>query len=113
MPLTNPVLQGETRYLQEGMSIEAVDQFQLVGAGASVQYTGQGATNFTLKSGTNDFHAALFEYFRNTDLDARTFFASARPQEEQNEFGGTVSGPIRRNKIFFFRSYELVPKAHQ
>ncbi len=106
MPLTNPVLQGETRYLQEGMSIEAVDQFQLVGAGASVQYTGQGATNFTLKSGTNDLHAAVFEYFRNTDLDARTFFSTARPQEEQNEFGVTVGGPIKKNKIFFFGSYD-------
>ena len=105
MPLTNPVLQGETRYLQEGMSLEAVEQFQLVTAGAPVQYTGQGATNFVLKSGTNELHGSVYEYFRNTDLDARTFFSAQRPQEEQNEFGVAIGGPIKKNKIFFYGTY--------
>jgi len=110
IPLTNPVIQGETRYLQEGLSIEAVDQFQLVGASAPVQYTGQGATNFTLKSGTNQLHGAAYEYFRNTDLDARTFFAAARTVEHQNEFGTTIGGPIKKNRIFFFGTYDAFRK---
>ena len=56
--LTNPVLQGETRYIAIGVSVEAIDQFQLESAGMPAMYGGQGATNFVLKSGTNQFHGA-------------------------------------------------------
>ena len=105
IPLSNAVLQGEVRPLQIGMSIEAVDQFQLEGAGASPQFYGQGATNMTLKSGTNQFHGSVYDYFRNTVLDARGYFATVRPPEKRNEFGGSVGGPIKRDKLFFFGSY--------
>ncbi len=67
---------------------------------------GQGAENYAIKSGTNKFHGSLFEYFRNTKLDTRSFFASKRPKENQNESGGTVGGPIIRNKLFFFGTYD-------
>ena len=60
------------------------------------------------KSGTNAFHGSAFEFFRNTVLDARNWFASGigRTPEKQNEFGVTLGGPIVKNKLFFFGSYD-------
>jgi len=102
---TSAVLQGETRYLSLGVSLDAVDQVQLQSAGASVQYGGQGSTNYVIKSGTNQFHGLLYEYFRNSDLDSRGFFPNVKPVNKQNEYGGTFGGPIRKNKLFFFFAY--------
>lgn len=104
--ITNPVVQGEVRNIGLGVSVEAVDQFQLETAGAAVQFGGQGATNFVIKSGTNEFHGAAYEYFRNTVLDARGFFARAPVPEHQNQFGASVGGPIIRNRMFFFSNYD-------
>ena len=106
MPISNPAIQGEVRNVSLGVSAEAVEQFQLETAGSPVMYGGQGAANFVLKSGTNHFHGSVYEYFRNTDLDARNFFAVSRPAEHQNEFGENVGGPIKKNRIFFFQSYD-------
>ena len=106
LAVTNPVGQGETRTLGLGVSVEAVDQFQIETAGTAVMYSGQGAANFVLKSGTNQFHGAAYEYFRNTDLDARGFFAPVTPVEHQNEFGVNVGGPIKKNRLFFFANYD-------
>ncbi|MDX2179753.1 MAG: TonB-dependent receptor [Bryobacteraceae bacterium] len=58
------------------------------------------------KSGTNEFHGALFEYLRNDKLNARDFFAVSVPPFKRNQFGGTIGGPIRRDKLFFFASYQ-------
>ena len=104
VPLSNGVLQGEARDIQVGLNIEAIDQFQLEGAGASPQFFGNGATNMTLKSGTNNFHGSIYEYFRNTVLDAKPYFATTRSPEKRNEFGGSIGGPIMRDKLFFFAS---------
>jgi Carboxypeptidase regulatory-like domain len=106
IPLTSAGTQGDTRYLAMAVSVDAVDQFQVETNGAKAQYEGQGVENYVLKSGTNAFHGAAFEYFRNTDLDARGFFPAARPADHQNEFGGLLGGPIRKNKVFFFGNYD-------
>jgi hypothetical protein len=106
MPITNPAVQGEVRNVWLGVSAEGVSEFQLETAGSPAMYNGQGAANFVLKSGTNQFHGALYEYFRNTDLDARNFFSSTRPIEHQNEFGENVAGPVVKNRIFFFQSWD-------
>jgi hypothetical protein len=62
------------------------------------------------KSGTNVFHGTAFEYFRNDKLDANDWFANAkglaRPELRQNDFGGVLGGPIKKDKLFFFGSYE-------
>src|SRR5258708_10059758 len=87
MPITNPALQGEARNLSLGVSVESVDQFQLETAGAAVEYQGQGATNFVVKSGTNAYHGAAYEFFRNTLLDARGFFGRTPPAQHQNQNG--------------------------
>ncbi|MCX6631760.1 MAG: TonB-dependent receptor [Candidatus Solibacter sp.] len=59
-----------------------------------------------MKSGTNAFHGAAFEYFRNTALDARGFFPAKRAIDHQNEFGGLIGGPIKKNKVFFFANHD-------
>jgi hypothetical protein len=106
LPITDAVQQGEGRALTLGVSVEAVEQFQVETSGQSVEFNGQGSENYTIKSGTNDFHGSAYDYFRNTKLDARGFFAPVRQAENQNEFGFTIGGPIRRNNLFFFGSYD-------
>ncbi|HZQ50549.1 MAG TPA: TonB-dependent receptor [Bryobacteraceae bacterium] len=68
--------------------------------------TAGGVINFVTKSGTNDFHGSLFEFFRNQNLDARSFFAGAKPPYHQNQFGGSNGGPIKKNRVFYFADYE-------
>ncbi|HEY6290154.1 MAG TPA: carboxypeptidase regulatory-like domain-containing protein, partial [Terriglobia bacterium] len=58
------------------------------------------------KSGTNHFHGDVYEFFRNQVLNARGFFDTEKPAFQQNQFGGTLGGPIRKDKTFFFGSYE-------
>ena len=106
LPLTSGGTQGDTRYLAFAVSVDAVEQFQVETSGAKAQYEGQGVSNFVMKSGTNQFHGSAFEYFRNTDLDARGFFPAYRAIEHQNEYGGLIGGPIRKNRIFFFTNYD-------
>jgi hypothetical protein len=65
--------------------------------------------NVVLKSGSNDFHGSLFEFYRNGALDARNFFALAgepKPKYLRNQFGGSIGGPIKRDRTFFFSDYE-------
>ena len=54
------------------------------------------------KTGTNQFHGSLFEFVRNSDTDSRSFFADGVPALQRNEFGGTIGGPIIKDKTFFF-----------
>jgi hypothetical protein len=106
LPLTSAGTESDTRNLAFGVSVEAVDQFQVETSGAKAMYEGQGVENYVFKSGTNQFHGGVFEYFRNTDFDARGFFALATPIEHQNEFGASIGGPVKRNKLFFFGNYD-------
>jgi hypothetical protein len=105
IPLTFPSQQADTRNIALGVSVEAVDQFQAQTNGQKAMYSGQGMQNFVLKSGTDRFHGGVYEYFRNTVFDARGFFPAKVPVEHQNEFGGTIGGPIKKDKVFFFGSY--------
>src|SRR6185312_7309047 len=95
LPLTSAGTESDTRNLAFGVSVEAVEQFQVETAGAKAMYEGQGMSNYVFKSGTNQFHGGVFEYFRNTDFDARGFFALTTPIEHQNEFGASIGGPIK------------------
>jgi hypothetical protein len=106
LPLTSAGTEADTRNLAFGVSVEAVEQFQVETAGAKSMYEGQGVENYVLKSGGNQFHGGVYEYFRNTDFDARGFFAAVLPADHQNEFGATISGPVRKNKLFFFSNYD-------
>lgn len=67
---------------------------------------GTGAvTNVILKSGTNAFHGSAYEFFQNSDLDARNFFQPTVAAVHYNYFGGTIGGPIKKNKLFFFADF--------
>src|SRR6202158_2614662 len=81
-------------------SIDDIQEFKVLTYNYSAQYgTRAGPTVLvTTKSGTNDFHGSLFEFLRNTKLDARSFFASSREQFNLNQFGGSLGGPIQRSE---------------
>ncbi len=64
------------------------------------------AINAVVKSGTNEFHGDAFDFLRNGDLNARNFFATTRDSLKRNQFGGTLGGPILKNKLFFFGGYQ-------
>ncbi|HWB99933.1 MAG TPA: carboxypeptidase-like regulatory domain-containing protein, partial [Bryobacteraceae bacterium] len=80
---------------------EAVQEFKVQNSLFPAEYgRGLGVINFTLRSGTNQYHGGLFEFFRNDKLDARPFFAAARPRVRYNEFGGSFGGPLIIPKIY-------------
>jgi hypothetical protein len=65
-----------------------------------------GAVSAVVKSGTNEYHGDLFEFFRNGKLNARNAFAAKRDTLKRNQYGGTLGGPVKKNKIFFFVGYQ-------
>jgi hypothetical protein len=85
-------------------SIDSIQEFKVLTYNYSAEYgTRAGPTVLvTTKSGGNDFHGSLFEFLRNTSLDAKSFFATKPEKFNLNQFGGSVGGPIRKNKTFFF-----------
>lgn len=87
--------------------LDALQEFNVQQNDYSAEYPGAGpAFNMTTKSGTNQFHGDLFEYFRNDAMDARNFFAKTTEPLKQNQFGGVIGGPIQKDKTFFFAAYE-------
>lgn len=68
-------------------------------------YSG-GIVNVVTRSGADQFHGNLFEFLRNTDLDSRSYFSPQRDTYQQNQFGGTFGGPIKKDKLFFFADYQ-------
>lgn len=98
---------GRTR-IQTQISQDAVQEFQVLTDGYSAEYGRAigGVVNTVTRSGTNDFHGTGFWFFRNRTLDARDPFASINPSEVRNQFGGTISGPIIKNKLFFLGNAE-------
>jgi hypothetical protein len=106
LAMTSAGTESDTRNLAFGISVEAIEQFQVATTGSEAMYEGQGVTNFIVKSGSNKFHGGVYEYFRNTIFDAKSFFSTAASIEHQNEFGGNFSGPTFRNKLFFFANYD-------
>ena len=90
------------------VNLDAIAEVRIERNAYSAEYgRNSGAqVNVITRSGSNDFHGSLFEFFRNDKLDARNFFAASRPKNRYNNFGGTVGGPIVKNKVFFFLSNE-------
>ena len=92
-------------------SVDAVQEFKVQATNYTAEDGGHAGANvqLQLKSGFNALHGAGFDYFRNDALDARNFFSrppQPKPQLDRHQFGGVVSGPLRRNKTFFMASYE-------
>jgi len=94
------------------VSLDALEEFRISTSSFAPEFgrTPGGQIALVTRSGTNRFHGDAFEYFRNTVLDANDWFLNAngkpRGVVQQNDFGGTLGGPIFKNKLFFFASYE-------
>ena len=92
--------------------LEAVREFSVQAGSYSAEFgdVAGGVINLQSKSGTNNWHGSLFEFFRNDELDAANFFSNPTGQPKNalryNQFGGSLGGPIRRNKTFFFADYQ-------
>jgi Carboxypeptidase regulatory-like domain len=88
-------------------SIDDIQEFKVLTYTYSAEYGERAGPTVlvTTKSGSNQFHGSLFEFFRNTKLDASTPFVDATPQYNLNQFGGSFGGPIQKDKTFFFADY--------
>ncbi|HEV2486471.1 MAG TPA: carboxypeptidase-like regulatory domain-containing protein [Terracidiphilus sp.] len=122
MPATTVNMQGDNRVVSLSMSVEAVDQFQVLTSTPPAEYMGAGAMNFTMKSGGLKYHGQVSDFVRNTAFDTWGFTSKAltvvnaagvkeqapKPAEHQNELSATIGGrvPKTRNKLFFFFAYD-------
>jgi outer membrane receptor protein involved in Fe transport len=107
------MVNNRSNYVNLYPSIDALQEFRVQSGNYSAEYGGNSGANVNLqlRSGTNQFHGSLFEFFRNDDLDARGYF---RPRPlpkdvlKRNQFGAVISGPVIRNKTFFMAGYEAI-----
>lgn len=94
------------------VSVEALEEFRVETSGAAPEYGRMPGAQIVIltRAGTNQFHGALFDFFRNDAMDASDWFANAnslpKPELRQHDFGGVLGGPILRDRTFFFVSYE-------
>jgi hypothetical protein len=120
--VSNYAMGGQGNGFSDGstplISPDALQEFQVLTSNYDASYGRNSGANVNVvtKTGTNTVHGSAYEYFRNTDLNANTFFAnetgSPRGVLNQNQFGGTVGGPIIKNKLFFFLSGEGLRQAN-
>ncbi|MDQ6758512.1 MAG: TonB-dependent receptor [Acidobacteriota bacterium] len=110
---TNFVLDGGSltfNHRDYGLALpppDALAEFKLITSGVTAEYgRGFAVLAAVTKAGTNAFHGSAWEFLRNDYLDARSFFSASVPKLRYNQFGGTIGGPIRHNKTFFFATYE-------
>lgn len=89
-------------------NLDSIAEFRIISSNANAEYGGftGGMVNVVTKSGTNHLHGSLFEFMRNTNLDARGYFDPTRSSFHQNQYGGTLGGTLVKNKIFFFGDYQ-------
>src|SRR6202790_1949134 len=94
------------------MGVDAIQEFSVLTSNVSAEYgrTSGGVINAVTRSGTNQFHGSVYEFLRNSALDAANFFDNAggiqKPSFKRNQFGASAGGPIRKDKIFIFADYE-------
>ena len=88
-------------------NLESIQEFKVEVGNYDTGFASGGAVvNVITRSGSNQLHGSAFEFLRNNALDARQFFDAKKPQFQQNQFGGSIGGPIRKNKTFFFGDYQ-------
>ncbi len=94
--------------LGDNLGVDAVQQFSVLGSNYPAQYgrTTGGVINAVTRSGTNAFHGSVYEFLRNSALDARNFFDARIPPFKRNQFGGSLGGPIQKDRTFVFADYE-------
>lgn len=89
-------------------NVDSIEEFRIITNNFDAEYGhySGGLINVITKSGTSQFHGNVFEFLRNTDLDAKNYFSPTRGIYHQNQFGGTFGGPIIKEKLFFFGDYQ-------
>src|SRR5215470_12402729 len=104
---------GDVKELMNGgtlivPNLDSIAEFRVLTNNFDAQYGNYsgGVVTVVTKSGTNNWHGSGFEFLRNTALDARNFFSPERSFYRQNQFGGTIGGPVKQNKLFFFADYQ-------
>jgi hypothetical protein len=87
---------------------DAVAEFSVLSSGYPAEYgrSSGGVINAITRSGTNEFHGSVYEFLRNSALDASNFFDTTKPQFKRNQFGATAGGPILKDRTFIFGNYE-------
>lgn len=92
------------------LGVDGIGEFQILTNSYSARFGGSGSVmNATTRSGTNSFHGSAYEFLRNSAFDARNFFNQVPATQDafrQNQFGGTLGGPIVKGRMFFFANYE-------
>jgi hypothetical protein len=133
LPITTQSQQADNRPVFNVVPLESIDQVKVVTSGFSAEYQGAGLENYNLKAGTNQYHGAVFAYFRNTAFDAWSFSSKPgggnvittvengvvtktpgpKPPEHQTEYGFAVGGPVKipflfngHDKLFFYATYD-------
>ncbi|HEV2522829.1 MAG TPA: carboxypeptidase regulatory-like domain-containing protein [Candidatus Acidoferrales bacterium] len=88
--------------------LDSIAEFRVLTNNFDAEYGNYagGIVNVVTQSGTDQIHGDVFEFLRNTFLDAKDFFATQRDTYQQNQFGGTLGGPIKKEKVFFFGDYQ-------
>src|SRR5687767_5189775 len=116
---SNPEGRSLTQYGSENhisvMSLDSIAEVQIVKGVLPAEYGGVagGQINVISRSGTNNFHGSSFFSAQNEKWNARNFFSTAqKPVGHFNQYGGTLGGPVMRNKVFFFGTYEEIGRAH-
>jgi hypothetical protein len=109
--ILNGILVQETGFSGAGAipNLDSIEEFRILTNNFDAEYGNYsgGQINVITKSGTNDWHGNVFEFLRNTNLDAANYFdRGQRGAYHQNQFGGTFGGPVKRDKIFFFADYQ-------
>jgi len=94
--------------LGDNLGIDAVEQVSVLGSNYPAEYgrTSGGVINAVTRSGTKGFHGDVYEFFRNSALDARNFFDGRIPPFKRNQFGASAGGPIQKDRMFIFGDYE-------
>jgi hypothetical protein len=89
-------------------NLDSIAEFRIISSNADAEYGGYsgGLIDVVTKSGGDQFHGSAFEFLRNTNLDARGYFSPERSTFQQNQYGGTFGGPIKKGKVFFFGDYQ-------
>src|ERR1700675_2271761 len=89
-------------------NLDSIAEFRILTSNTDAEYGNYsgGLINVVTKSGGNTFHGSGFEFLRNTDLDAKNYFSTQRSVFQQNQYGGTLGGPIKHNRLFFFADYQ-------
>ena len=109
--------QAGSEVLGTSLGIEGMQEFSVLTNTYSSEFGGIAVVNAVSRSGTNELHGSAYEYLRNSDLDSRSYFDLTpsgepyKPAFRRNQFGGSVGGPIEKNKLFFFANYEGLRQA--